>query len=170
MLSDDQISWIVVHLGGLFIDLFSGFFLFFDSTRLFGTLIVSSFHIMNAQLFSIGMFPYTMLVTTGIFYSNDWPKRLVRKLLKLETDSNGCSNLSPHCIYEKMDKENDENKKKTSNKEKKVVTLKQRQASFYHKFFAIFTLIYIGEQLFLPYSHFITKVNLLFLSLFLYYY
>ena len=74
-LTHEQITLFIVHHGGLFIDMFVGFMLFFDRTRLLGTLVSSSFHVMNANMFSIGMFPYAMLCSTTIFYSNDWPKR-----------------------------------------------------------------------------------------------
>lgn len=97
----------IVHGGGLFIDLFSGFMLFFDKTRLLGTIISSSFHIMNSRMFNIGMFPYTMLATTTLFYSLDWPKRLIAKfgIIKPNLDDDKkfiVSNLSDHCIYDKF--------------------------------------------------------------------
>ena len=82
--------------------------LFFDKTRLLGSLISSSFHIMNSRIFNIGMFPYAMLATTCIFYSNDWPKRffLTSKLLREKreplTDKFYISGLSSHCVYDKI--------------------------------------------------------------------
>ena len=33
------------------------------------------FHVMNTQLFSIGIFPYLMLGATTIFFDPDWPRR-----------------------------------------------------------------------------------------------
>lgn len=53
-LTHEQITVFIVHRGGLFIDFFVGYMLFFDKTRILGTLISSSFHIMNAQMFNIG--------------------------------------------------------------------------------------------------------------------
>lgn len=105
-MTTDQITLYIVHGGGLFIDLFMGYMLFFDKTRLMGTLISSSFHIMNSRMFNIGMFPYTMLATTSLFYSLDWPKRLLNKLgwIKPIYDENGkflITKLSQHCVYEK---------------------------------------------------------------------
>ena len=137
-----------MHINGLFIDLFVGYLLFFDKTRWFGTLISSSFHIMNSRMFSIGMFPYAMLATTTIFYSNDWPKRIFLKLKFINNTLDESANkfyiskLSNHCIYEKV---------KSSSKSSHYTP------SFYHKFFTLFTIFYIAEQSFLPYSHFITK-------------
>ena len=54
MMSVDQVSLLVVHGGGLVLDLTAGYLLFFDATRPFGIVFVSYFHCMNSQLFSIG--------------------------------------------------------------------------------------------------------------------
>lgn len=109
-MTTDQITLFIVHGGGLFIDLFVGFMLFFDRTRVLGTLISSSFHIMNSRMFNIGMFPYTMLATTTLFYSLDWPKKLMTKtgIIKLNFDENKkfvINKLSEHCIYDKLKSE-----------------------------------------------------------------
>lgn len=44
----------VVHGGGLILDLTAGYLLFFDATRPVAFFFVSYFHCMNSQLFSIG--------------------------------------------------------------------------------------------------------------------
>jgi hypothetical protein len=54
IMTEAQVDYFVVHLGGLTIDLFVGFLLFFDVTRPLGVLMCSSFHLMNSQIFSIG--------------------------------------------------------------------------------------------------------------------
>jgi hypothetical protein len=54
-MTENQITWLIVHVGGLFIDLFSGYLLFFDKTRWFGALVTCSFHFMNSKMFNIGM-------------------------------------------------------------------------------------------------------------------
>lgn len=106
----------------------------------------------------LGMFPYTMLATTTIFYSNDWPKRLLNKLKfssenKDETGRFIISKRSAHCVYD-----NDEKKEDEKSEKKQTKTIRKR--TFYQKFFTLFTFLYLAEQLFLPYSHFITKVIL----------
>nr|KAG5704166.1 hypothetical protein BaRGS_009696 [Batillaria attramentaria] len=53
VMTTDEVDYFVVHLGGLTIDLFIGFLLFFDKTRLLAFIICSSFHLMNSQLFKI---------------------------------------------------------------------------------------------------------------------
>ena len=60
LLTEAQVDYFVVHLGGLTIDLFVGFLLFFDKTRLLGALMCSSFHLMNSQLFSIGLWTHAV--------------------------------------------------------------------------------------------------------------
>jgi vitamin K-dependent gamma-carboxylase len=121
-LTHDQITVFIVHHGGLFIDLFVGYMLFFDKTRLVGTVISSAFHIMNSRMFNIGMFPYAMLATTCIFYSNDWPKRffltarLLRERLDPVTNKFYVSGLSAHCVYDKLkDPTTEKNTKKVIN-------------------------------------------------------
>ena len=68
------------------------------------------------------MFPYTMLATTAIFYSNDWPKRFYRFVSRKESPDvnslNNCSNLSPHCIYEKILRNDDADQMSSANKDK----------------------------------------------------
>ena len=54
VLSEEMTSRLVVHGGGLALDLSAGFLLFFDATRPLGLVLVTYFHGMNSQLFSIG--------------------------------------------------------------------------------------------------------------------
>lgn len=57
VLSEELTSLLVVHGGGLVLDLSAGFLLFFDATRPLALLFVTYFHCMNSQLFSIGETP-----------------------------------------------------------------------------------------------------------------
>jgi len=50
----ELVSLMVVHGGGLILDLTAGYLLFFDATRPVAIFFVSYFHCMNSQLFSIG--------------------------------------------------------------------------------------------------------------------
>lgn len=145
-MTEEQIGILVVHLGGLIIDLFSGFLLFFDKTRIIGVIFTSSFHCMNSRMFSIGMFPYAMLASTAIFYSNNWPKRLVNYLFNGKYDKLfDIKSLNSHCIYDKsIIKQEDKAPLNT-------------QISLRHKICTLSTIFYLFIQLFLPYSHFITQ-------------
>lgn len=100
-----------------------------------------------------------MLATTTIFYSNDWPKRLFSRLNKSaeRPDESGrflILKRSWHCVYDKHEEKKED---QVSTTEKKASKSSPRK-TFYHKFFTVFTILYLAEQSFLPYSHFITKV------------
>ncbi|KAK1800913.1 hypothetical protein P4O66_005578, partial [Electrophorus voltai] len=150
----ELVSLMVVHGGGLILDLTAGYLLFFDVTRPVAIIFVTYFHCMNSQLFSIGMFPYTMLATSPLFCYADWPRRFfgcfpefLQFVLPLTSDE---PRPSPSCVYPSPPNRSAE--------ERESPALSQPTAPrFRHKMAAFFTVVYIAEQLFLPYSHFITK-------------
>jgi hypothetical protein len=43
----------------------------------FGFILVLGFHLMNARLFGIGIFPWFMIAATLIFFNPDWPVQVV---------------------------------------------------------------------------------------------
>ena len=59
--------------GGMLLDLFVVPLLIWRRTRVFAVLMLVAFHLMNARLFSIGIFPWFMILATPIFFD---PKRL----------------------------------------------------------------------------------------------
>lgn len=188
----ELINLLVVHGGGLFLDLTAGYLLFFDATRPYAFFFVSYFHCMNSQLFSIGesalkthllfpwvlliqpficrasvhlqlleclsstgMFSYTMLATSPLFCYTDWPRRFfarfpsfLRAVLPLTSPD---PQPSTSCVYNKI-------QSTSTNPQETPPVAKAPKLRFKHKLAAIFTLLYIAEQLFLPYSHFITQV------------
>ncbi|XP_074020385.1 vitamin K-dependent gamma-carboxylase [Numenius arquata] len=140
VLSEEMTSLLVVHGGGLVLDLSAGFLLFFDTTRPLALIFVTYFHCMNSQLFSIGMFPYTMLASSGLFCHPSWPRRLCARCppwLRGVLPSTQPPRTSPDCHYGGRGARGG---------------LRPRQ-----HLAAAFTLLYVLEQLFLPYSHFITQ-------------
>lgn len=64
--------------GGLFLDLFAVPFLLWRRTRLYAFAFVVLFHLINSQLFTIGMFPWLMIPATLVFFSPSWPRLLGR--------------------------------------------------------------------------------------------
>lgn len=66
--------------GGLFFDLFIGFILWSRRLRFLGFVGVLFFHLTNKWLFSIGVFPYTMIAATVLFCEFDWPRGLLKKV------------------------------------------------------------------------------------------
>ncbi|NXR76318.1 VKGC carboxylase, partial [Pycnonotus jocosus] len=140
VLSEELTSRLVVHGGGLVLDLSAGFLLFFDATRTLALVFVTYFHCMNSQLFSIGMFSYTMLATNGLFCRPEWPRGLLARCplwLQGWLPSTKPPQPSPDCHY-------------GGRGAKRGIQPRQHLA-------AAFTILYVLEQLFLPYSHFITQ-------------
>lgn len=106
------------------------------------------------------MFPYTMLASTLMFYSNNWPKRFIKYSAGSQYDDVlDKMNTSTHCIYE-ITEEVELPSHSESFYEKKIEIRKTTtKSTFYHKFFAIFAILYLTEQTILPYSHSVTKVK-----------
>ncbi|XP_071769620.1 vitamin K-dependent gamma-carboxylase [Centroberyx gerrardi] len=150
----ELVSLLVVHGGGLFLDLTAGYLLFFDATRPFAIFFVSYFHCMNSQLFSIGMFSYTMLATSPIFCYPDWPRRFfarfpasLRVVLPFTAPD---PQPSTSCVYPETQSTSTEQQETPS-------VAKASKPRFKHKLRAVFTILYLMEQFLLPYSHFITQ-------------
>lgn len=90
-----------------------------------------------------GMFPYVCLATMPLFCAETWPRRIQ----SLFTRSNTDPSPSPNCIYSnnKMDLH-------------KGQTL-EKNVKWKHRLVAALLICHCGLQMFLPYSHFITKVS-----------
>ena len=54
--------------------------LLFRGTRAPAYALVLVFHVLTAQLFRIGMFPWIMIVNATIFFAPDWPRRLLERM------------------------------------------------------------------------------------------
>lgn len=65
--------------GGLLFDLLVVPFLLWKRTRLAAFFVSLSFHLMNATLFSIGVFPWFMILATMVFFEPDWPRVFRRR-------------------------------------------------------------------------------------------
>lgn len=151
-LSNESIDFYLVHISGLCYDLFVGFFLLFEKTRLMGIMFSLMFHGMNSQMFHIGMFSYTMMGSLGLFCSERWPKILLSKLpncFRLVTPLVTEANPSDHCVYPSED----DNTKKSKN------TVRGGKVKWSQVFMLAVFSSYVGIQCFLPYSHFLTKVS-----------
>lgn len=72
-------EWMVLIMSysGLLLDLAVVPVLLFKRTRIFGFIIICLFHLMNAELFEIGIFPWFMIAATTLFFNPDWPKRFL---------------------------------------------------------------------------------------------
>lgn len=65
--------------GGLFLDLFVWPALVWRRTRPFAFAAVLAFHLLNAAIFNIGIFPWFSIAATLLFFGPDWPRRLLRR-------------------------------------------------------------------------------------------
>lgn len=93
----------------------------------------------------LGMFPYVMLASSPLFCYPEWPRKLVshcpkglQELLPLKTTPQP----SASCMY------------------KRSRARGGQKPGLRHRLGAAFTLLYLLEQLFLPYSHFLTQVSI----------
>jgi hypothetical protein len=71
-------GWVVQGFayGGLLLDLFAAPMLLWRRTRAFAALVLLAFHLTNAALFEIGIFPWFMILATPIFF----PSGMLRPL------------------------------------------------------------------------------------------
>lgn len=135
----EQIDLWVVHVFGFLLDLTAGFWLYFDYTRSTCFFFLTCFHVMNSQLFYIGMFPFVCLATMHLFCSPDWPKKFLMKFDRLK-----------HFIYVKNENNTECIYKEENNESPACITRRQSWS-------VILILTHVVLQMFIPYSHFITK-------------
>ncbi|CAL7951877.1 unnamed protein product [Xylocopa violacea] len=174
-LTTEQTDFFIVHWSGFIFDLTVGFCMLFDKTRIPAMIFCTAFHLMNSRLFSIGMFPYVCLATMPLFCSPEWPRKLVSFLKRncvapfLANDRSTKSHdetstdlLGDFCeeVDNKINNEIQENLKSI----KPIITRKDREigkkstkVTRKQKFVVSLLLFHVFLQLFLPYSHFITK-------------
>jgi hypothetical protein len=77
---DHPAAGIIAAWSGLFLDLLIVFAVAWRPTRWFAFLAAFTFHFMNSQLFSIGIFPFLALACLTVFCEPDWPRRLIRRM------------------------------------------------------------------------------------------
>lgn len=82
-------AWMVYLLSysGLFLDLLVVPLLVWKRTRWIAFAIAVLFHLTNAYLFSIGIFPWFMIAATAMFFEPSWPRRLVKQLFRIKHHS-----------------------------------------------------------------------------------
>lgn len=66
----------VLSFGGMMYDLCIVPLLLWKRTRFFAVIWTLAFHLINSQMFSIGVFPWFMIAATTLFLEPDWPRRL----------------------------------------------------------------------------------------------
>ena len=66
----------IFSYGGLFFDICVVPGLLWKRTRPYAFCVAVMFHIVNSQLFNIGIFPWMMIAATTLFFDADWPRRI----------------------------------------------------------------------------------------------
>lgn len=74
-------EWVVQTLvwGGLLFDIFVVPGLLWRRTRIIAYLFALAFHLMNSFIWTIGIFPWLMMLATLVFFEPDWPRRLLAR-------------------------------------------------------------------------------------------
>ena len=72
-------EWFVMFFvwSGMLFDLFIVPMLLWKRTRILGYCFALTFHLLNASLFRIGIFPWAMIFLTTIYFAPDWPRKLL---------------------------------------------------------------------------------------------
>jgi hypothetical protein len=78
-LAQEWCLWLFVY-GGLLFDLLIVPALLCRRTRPVAFALAVAFHLINATVFNIGVFPWLMIAATVIFFPPDWPRRLARRV------------------------------------------------------------------------------------------
>lgn len=79
--SDQWFVWLIAY-GGLVFDLLIVPLLLWRRTRVPAFMLACVFHTTNSIVFDIGYFPWFMLLATTIYFEPDWPRRLIRSLVR----------------------------------------------------------------------------------------
>lgn len=101
-----------------------------------------------------------MLATIPIFFHNNWPRKFLNRYVPKWLYKEEPLQYSSSCLYSKEEIKPEEAKNQTlKSKIANATSVKNApvKSKFRHKFFTIFAILYLAEQGFLPYSHFVTK-------------
>jgi len=74
LLGQDWAVWLFAY-GGLLFDLLIVPALLWKKTRIAAFVVAVGFHLTNALVFNIGIFPWFMIAATTVFFHPDWPRR-----------------------------------------------------------------------------------------------
>ena len=76
---DQEWAVYTITYGGLLLDLLIVPALLWRRTRIPAFAVAVLFHVTNAYLFRIGIFPWLAIAATTLFFAPDWPRRLIRR-------------------------------------------------------------------------------------------
>jgi len=76
---DEPMVALAMSWAGFLYDATIVFWLSWRRTRPFAFVVVCAFHFMTHVFFSIGIFPIAMTIAVTVFFSEDWPRRLLAR-------------------------------------------------------------------------------------------
>ena len=76
------IPWVMTYTA-ITIDILAFPLLCYRRTRTFIYFLIIIFHLFNAHLFGVGIFPFLMILSTAIFFDDQWPHRLINDIKTL---------------------------------------------------------------------------------------
>ncbi len=79
LFTHEPVVWVMTY-AALLLDLFVVFALLNRRTRLAAFTAAIAFHLMNSRLFGIGVFPWTMIAGTVMFFDPSWPRLVIADL------------------------------------------------------------------------------------------
>jgi vitamin K-dependent gamma-carboxylase len=88
-----NVGHLVFSGGGFLLDALLIPALLWKRTRIVAFTAAVVFHVLNAQVFQIGIFPWMMIAATALFLSPQWPRRMLSGLM--EVKGNGAPPRSP---------------------------------------------------------------------------
>jgi hypothetical protein len=88
VLTTEAAVWIIAYGGALF-DLLIVPALLWRRTRLAAFVVAIAFHLTNAILFNIGIFPWLAIALTALFLEPNWPRRCFARLPGVQAESSG---------------------------------------------------------------------------------
>jgi vitamin K-dependent gamma-carboxylase len=71
--------------GALVLDLAVVWLLLHRRTRVPAFVVATTFHLLNAWLFGLWIFPWLMIASTTLFFAPDWPERVLARLREPRT-------------------------------------------------------------------------------------
>ncbi|MDB1088222.1 HTTM domain-containing protein [Streptomyces sp. ACA25] len=77
--TEEPVVWFMVY-GSMVFDLVVVWLLLYHRTRPFAFAVALCFHLLNARMFGLYVFPWLMIAATTLFFPPDWPERLWARL------------------------------------------------------------------------------------------
>ncbi|XP_059218437.1 vitamin K-dependent gamma-carboxylase [Stomoxys calcitrans] len=159
-LREELVDLLIVHWFTAVFDFHIAFLMTCRKTRTFATPFMVCFHLMNSRLFVIGMFPWVCLAQLPMFFGFDGPRKSLQSFLRLFNKKLATEDTCKQPMEEKDNKaENIELHPKLYCKacQKQLNIPSSHRSTKTQYFRTLLVLFYCALQLFLPYSHFITK-------------